>query len=48
MLHTVESYYDKMLALFQEKTGRDAAGSVDLSVRLYALASQLYALDAQG
>lgn len=47
-MRTVESYYDQMLAMFREKTGREASGSVDLSVRLYTVASQLYALDAQG
>jgi uncharacterized phage protein gp47/JayE len=37
-----------MMALFQEKTGREVGNSVDLSVRLYAVAAELYALAAQG
>lgn len=44
----IETYYDRMLALFREKTGREGGDSVDLSVRLYAVAAELYALTAQG
>lgn len=47
-MSTVETYYDQMMALFREKTGREGGDSVDLSVRLYAVAAELYALAAQG
>ena len=48
MEQTVDQIYDSMLSEFQSKTGLEAANSVDLSVRLYAVAAQIHALYAQG
>ena len=48
MEQTVDKIYDSMLREFQSKTGLEASNSVDLSVRLYAVAAQIHALYAQG
>ena len=45
---TVDEIYAGMTATFQEQTGLTAAGDGDLAVRLYAVASQIYALYVQG
>lgn len=47
-MSTIESYYDRMMTIFREKTGREGSDSVDLSVRMYALAAELYALAVEG
>ena len=43
----LEEIYQEMLACFEERTGMQAGEGCDLSVRLYALAAQVYALHAQ-
>ena len=46
-MKTVDEIYEEMLACFEEKTGADLGESCDLAVRLYAAASQIYALYVQ-
>ncbi len=46
-MKTVEEIYDEMLLVFREKTGAEASAVGDLSVKLYAVAAQVYALYVQ-
>ena len=46
-MRTVEEIYQEMRACFAQKTGMDLHEGCDLSVRLYALADQVYALEVQ-
>ena len=44
---TVEEIYEEMLSVFRSETGLAAIPAGDLSLRLYALAAQVYGLYAQ-
>lgn len=44
---TLEEIYQKLAAVFQEKTGLTAAGSSELAVRFYAVAAEIYSLYVQ-
>lgn len=46
-MKTIEEIYDEMLAVFREETGAEASAVSDLSVKLYAVAAQVYALYVQ-
>ena len=46
-MRTVEEIYQEMLSCFTQKTGMEPNEGCDLSVRLYALAAQVYALEVQ-
>ena len=46
-MKTVEEIYDEMLAVFRRETGAEASAVSDLSVKLYAVAAQVYGLYAQ-
>lgn len=46
-MRTVEEIYQEMRACFAQKTGMELHEGCDLSVRLYALAAQVYALEVQ-
>jgi len=46
-MKTVEEIYDEMLAVFREETGAEASAVSDLSVKLYAVAAQVYGLYVQ-
>lgn len=47
-MKTIEEIYDEMLELFRRETGAEASAVSELSVRLYAVAAQVYALYVQG
>jgi len=47
-MKTIEEIYDEMLAVFRRETGAEASAVSDLSVKLYAVAAQVYALYVQG
>lgn len=44
---TVDEIYDQMAELFQQETGLTLSSGGDMAVRLYAVASQIYALYVQ-
>lgn len=46
-MKTIEEIYEEMLAVFRRETGAEASAVSDLSVRLYAVAAQVYGLYAQ-
>lgn len=46
-MKTVEEIYEEMLSVFRRETGAEASATSDLSVRLYAVAAQVYGLYAQ-
>lgn len=46
-MKTIEEIYEEMLSVFREETGAEASAASDLSVRLYAVAAQVYGLYAQ-
>lgn len=46
-MKTIEEIYEEMLSVFREETGAEASAVSDLSVRLYAVAAQVYGLYAQ-
>lgn len=46
-MKTVEEIYDEMLAVFRRETGAEASAASDLSVKLYAVAAEVYALYVQ-
>ncbi len=46
-MKTIEEIYDEMLAVFRRETGAEGAAVSDLSVKLYAVAAQVYGLYAQ-
>lgn len=46
-MKTVEEIYDEMLAVFRRETGAEASAVSDLSVKLYAVAAQVYGLYVQ-
>ncbi|MCI8650962.1 MAG: baseplate J/gp47 family protein [Oscillospiraceae bacterium] len=46
-MKTVEEIYDEMLGVFRRETGAEASAVSDLSVKLYAVAAQVYGLYAQ-
>lgn len=46
-MKTVEEIYQEMLACFEQRSGMTPGQGCDLSVRLYALAAQIYALYVQ-
>ena len=46
-MKTVEEIYEEMLSVFREETGAEASAVSDLSVRLYAVAAQVYSLYVQ-
>lgn len=46
-MKTVEEIYDEMLAVFRQETGAEASAVSDLSVKLYAVAAQVYGLYVQ-
>lgn len=46
-MKTVEEIYEEMLAVFRRETGAEASAVSDLSVKLYAVAAQVYGLYAQ-
>lgn len=46
-MKTIEEIYEEMLSAFREETGAEASAVSDLSVRLYAVAAQVYGLYAQ-
>lgn len=46
-MKTIEEIYNEMLAVFREETGAEASAVSDLSVKLYAVAAQVYALYVQ-
>ena len=43
----LDEIYQEMLACFEQRSGMTPAEGCDLSVRLYALAAQVYALYVQ-
>ncbi len=47
-MKTIEEIYDEMLGVFRRETGAEASAVSDLSVKLYAVAAQVYALYVQG
>ena len=47
-MKTVEEIYDEMLAVFRRETGAEASAVSDLSVKLYAVAAQVYVLSTDG
>ncbi len=46
-MKTVEEIYEEMLGVFRQETGAEASAVSDLSVKLYAVAAQVYGLYAQ-
>ena len=46
-MKTVEEIFEEMLSVFREETGAEASAVSDLSVRLYAVAAQVYSLYVQ-
>ncbi|MDE6108539.1 MAG: baseplate J/gp47 family protein [Oscillospiraceae bacterium] len=46
-MKTVEEIYNEMLGVFRQETGAEASAVSDLSVKLYAVAAQVYGLYAQ-
>jgi len=46
-MKTVDEIYEEMLAVFRRETGAEASAVSDLSVKLYAVAAQVYGLYAQ-
>lgn len=46
-MKTIEEIYDEMLAVFRTETGAEASAVSDLSVKLYAVAAQVYGLYSQ-
>lgn len=46
-MRTIEEIYEGMLAAYRRETGESAGAVSDLSVRLYAVAAQVYALYVQ-
>ncbi len=46
-MKTIEEIYGEMLAVFRRETGAEASAVSDLSVKLYAVAAQVYALYVQ-
>lgn len=46
-MKTVDEIYDEMLRVFRRETGAEASAVSDLSVKLYAVAAQVYGLYAQ-
>lgn len=46
-MKTIEEIYDEMLAVFRRETGAEASAVSDLSVKLYAVAAEVYALYVQ-
>lgn len=46
-MKTIEEIYDEMLAVFRKETGAEASAVSDLSVKLYAVAAQVYGLYVQ-
>lgn len=46
-MKTVEEIYEEMLSVFRQETGAEASAVSDLSVKLYAVAAQVYGLYAQ-
>lgn len=46
-MKTVEEIYEEMLEVFRRETGAEASAVSDLSVKLYAVAAQVYGLYAQ-
>ncbi|MCI8474432.1 MAG: baseplate J/gp47 family protein [Oscillospiraceae bacterium] len=46
-MKTVEEIYNEMLEVFRRETGAEASAVSDLSVKLYAVAAQVYGLYAQ-
>lgn len=46
-MKTVEEIYEEMLAVFRRETGAEGTAVSDLSVKLYAVAAQVYGLYAQ-
>ncbi len=46
-MKTVEEIYEEMLGVFRRETGAEASAVSDLSVKLYAVAAQVYGLYAQ-
>ena len=46
-MKTVEEIYDEMLGVFRRETGAEASAVSDLSVKLYAVAAQVYGLYVQ-
>lgn len=46
-MKSVEEIYDEMLSVFRRETGAEASAVSDLSVKLYAVAAQVYALYVQ-
>lgn len=46
-MKTIEEIYEEMLSAFRTGTGAEASAVSDLSVRLYAVAAQVYGLYAQ-
>ena len=46
-MHSVEELYERMMGDFAARTGIAAADSCDLAARMYALAAQIHALEAE-
>lgn len=46
-MKTIEEIYDEMLAVFRTETGAEVSAVSDLSVKLYAVAAQVYGLYSQ-
>lgn len=46
-MKTIEEIYDEMLCVFREETGAEGSAVSDLSVKLYAVAAQVYGLYVQ-
>ena len=46
-MKSIEEIYDEMLSVFREETGAEASAVSDLSVKLYAVAAQVYGLYVQ-
>ena len=46
-MKTVEEIYEEMMAVFRRETGAEGTAASDLSVKLYAVAAQIYGLYAQ-
>lgn len=46
-MKSIEEIYEEMLSIFRKETGAEASAVSDLSVRLYAVAAQVYGLYTQ-
>lgn len=46
-MKTLEEIYEEMLSVFRSETGAEASAASDLSVKLYAVAAQVYGLYVQ-